>query len=260
MYTGLDNDPDMLATARELHANQPDAAFVEGDLRGSPPCGHFDIIYSCGVPLSHVTSAELTEYLTALCFNIRKNGKPTLAILDVLGRYSIEWTTKWTHNRWDYRMSFFVGGDSLGPATMTFHDSNSLQAAVREATTKSGCTVRNFRCFDRSISVGRHMTTGEFNGGLPDFRTRINQLYEANPDMASCLEGLRFPDHLPDTCPRHVADFFATYSSAWNYLLESAPSRVAATDTAEALRRLELAMQPGLGVGHTLIASAVIQP
>jgi hypothetical protein len=31
-----------------------------------------------------------------------------LLVVDVLGRYSLEWTTRWDRTRWDYRMSFFA--------------------------------------------------------------------------------------------------------------------------------------------------------
>jgi SAM-dependent methyltransferase len=267
-YVGLDLDPELLAAGRRMftHLN---AHFVRGDMRDRVPAGNYDLYLSCGVPYSHLTPEELEQTLKNLFSAARTSRRPSAVVVDVLGRYSIEWTSRWDNRRWPYRMSFFATDRSVARTNMTFYSGAELRALVERAAAGASCPLRGVDTYDRSIAVGRHTTTGEFNPDLPPYRTLVNGL--ANPNVTVDWESLFFNVSIPNA-PRPVTEFFDGFSRAWNELVlamrrssemvndSSLVMKVMQPMLASGLERLEATKQRGLGVGHSLTAIAYTDP
>ncbi|MFP5020286.1 class I SAM-dependent methyltransferase [Pseudonocardia phyllosphaerae] len=260
-YVGLDVDPEMVETAGE-QVRSPSASFVHGDVRSGIPGGAFDLYLSCGVPYSHLTRDELVGALRSVLTAVAGRGRRAAVVVDVLGRYSVEWQPNWHLDRWDYAMSFFAGGGSGISEPMTFYDAPALTSVLDEAMAGTGATVVSRTAVDRSVLVGRHTATGTFNPGVPRFRTLVNDLLRdpASVDPAD----LRFT---PATggAPRDVLDWLAGFAARWNAALQpytgAGPlDRDAAARLAHALLGLERAGGPGLGVGHSFTTTLVVDP
>lgn len=288
-YLGLDVNPEMVRTAGELYPEQPHVRFCTADVRDGIPPAPFDLYLSCGVPYSHLTRDELSQTLRHVFHNVRRHGIAASVIIDVLGRYSIEWVPMWGQSWWDYQMSFFKSGGEAQPMMMSFYSAEQLRSLIHEAADAVACPLAGVTCFDRSIMVGRHTATGDFTPGLQPYRTLINSLL--HPQQTTDLKALLFELEL-GAAPDHVLAFFMRFAAQWNTLVREAAeladvalpgARVCLPEPVRSLRvdierqigarrgrdvqggiiepllasylqRLEALSQPGLGVGHTLIA------
>ncbi|MFF5471470.1 class I SAM-dependent methyltransferase [Streptomyces achromogenes] len=259
-YCGLDLDESLLDTARVLHRRRPEVSFVHADMREYIPDEPYDLYFSSGVPYSHLTPRELTDVLSRIFTAVRRNRTRSVVVVDVLGRYSIEWADRWDRQRWDYTMSFFQGGRKEEAPTptvpMTFWDAWGLRRVIDEACAQAGQHYEEVSFHDRSIMVGRHTQTREFNPGIPPYRLLVNRL-ERGDDTVEPMD-LRFPYLPTGTAPDRVLNFFDAFQEQWQALLETdfgrLPDGIAASMLACGLRRLEHSMAPGLGVGHSLTA------
>lgn len=268
-YVGLDFDEQLLDAARLLHGDADNVRFVHGDVRDGVPAGAYDLYLSCGVPYSHLTEVELEQVLVSLFAAARGNANPAAIMVDVLGRYSIEWTSRWDQQRWPYRMSFFDSDQPAASADMTCYSGAELKAVLRQAADLADCQLTGIACRDRSIMVGRHTSTGEFASDLPPYRTLVNDLVD--PDRDADYDQLLFDIALPEA-PAPIAEFFRDFSRDWNALITDirrysleATSRDQVTAVlqpmlASGLERLEATRQRGLGVGHSLTAVAYTRP
>lgn len=265
-YIGIDPDPAMIEAGQALHQDRPTAAFVEGDVRDDLPVDEADVYLSAGVPWSHLTHTEFTEALSTLFTTIARARRPAAVVLDVLGRYSIEWTPRWALDQWDYAMSFFEGaGDDHIAAPMSFHSRSSLDQALRSAERRSGVAVAASSYRDRSVMVGRHTATGTFNPSLPRYRSAVNALYAG--DTTLDLAELRFtpPAH---AAPEAVTRFFAEFGPRWNARIDAALASEDLSGVSGAVRAtlaadlctLEDVAQRGLGTGHSLIGLVLVDP
>ncbi len=265
-YVGLDLDERLLQVARERHANDGAVSFAHGDVRAGLPVEDSDLYLSSGVPYSHLTPQELELALTGILRAARSRPHPVAVVVDVLGRYSIEWTTRWSQRRWDYRMSFFRSDRDAPSTAMTCYSGEELRATVRRAAERADCLLSRVDSADRSVFVGRHTSTGEYTQGLAPYRELVNAL--TDPSVRVDLDRLHFGLELPDA-PEEIHEFFAAFGAAWNGLVEQATRAESAADDpdviagelqpqlADRLCRLEADHQRGLGVGHSLTAVAV---
>jgi SAM-dependent methyltransferase len=257
--TGLDLDDALLAIARDRFADDQRVSFVKGDLASAPATGPHDVVLSSGVPFSHLVPDELEPALARLASVALGGSEPrtALMVIDVLGRYSLEWTTRWGDPRWDYRMSFFATDTDVGATPMTTWSGRDLTGVIGRAAATAGARVADLRLFDRSLSVGRHTMTGEYTPGLPRLRDLVDALAEADvaPDPTLLRIDLRLPD-APEEILSHHAAFIAT----WNATLDAAAAdRLPGPELATRLRSLEADFESaGLGVGHSLTAFAVL--
>lgn len=265
-YVGLDLNEDLVDVASKLYADMPGAEFLVGDMRTTElPDEPFDIYLSTGVPYSHLTEDELEEVLASIFDAARRHRTDSVVVVDVLGRYSIEWVDNWRSKRWPYRMSFFQSDEESGFTDMSFYSAESLSRAISNAAGHARCSVPRIEFADRSIMVGRHTATTEYNGGLPPYRTLVNALYDVEIDVPT--EKLKFAVDLDEDAPPSILEFFDSFSGAWNALLDNTArpegiptASVAQPMLADGLRHLEANLQPGLGVGHSLTALAHVRP
>lgn len=286
-YVGLDLDDGMVETARAVHAGRDDAEFIQGDVREGVPKDPFDVYLSCGVPYSHLTTEELDAALVRIFSAIRRNRTYSAVVIDVLGRYSLEWVSNWDTSRWPYRMSFFESDKPAASTQMSFYCRDELASVVDRAAASARCATAATAYYDRSVAVGRHTATGEFNASLPPYRTLVNRLLDPD-DVLDLRELLLHPQLRPAPAP--VLRFFERFGGAWNALVLDALRRrrqsvdgralrhhalgvrAAASDfgvTGEPvgfeawvsgpalgreLQHLEASMQEGLGAAHSLTA------
>ncbi|MQA07774.1 MAG: methyltransferase domain-containing protein [Pseudonocardiaceae bacterium] len=259
-YLGLDADPTMVETARSLHPAEG-VAFEVGDIRDWPADGAFDLYLSCGVPYSHLTVDEVGKTLTSLFRQIVRAGRRAALVVDVLGRYSVEWQPNWPHTRWDYAMTFFEDTAERLEEPMKFFDRASLGAVIAAAAEDAEVRPAEVTFTDRSILVGRHTATRAFNPAIPPYRSLLNNL--AQGSSAVPPSDLRFTAPRAGA-PRDVLAFFREWEQRWNALLERAgepdvpldPDR--AVELAAALLRHERQAQRGLGAGHSLTATVIV--
>ena len=262
-YLGIDTDPDMVATATDLHEGRDGVAFTRHDVREPLDAGPFDLVLSTGVPFSHLRPDELRTALTAL-FATVPGGHRCAAVVDVLGRWSLEWTPNWGRETWRYAMSFFAGTDDVPHSEMTFHSRESLWSAITDAAAAAGVRVRTAAFRDRSVAVGRHTATGEFDPHVPPFRTLVNRLYAG--ETAFGLDDLAMAAPV-GPAPQEVLRFFDRFAGAWNDRLADARTierELGATAAgrvalARSLQALEHGLQRGLGTAHSLSALLVIE-
>lgn len=291
-YLGVDNSLEMVKVAQEKWEDTPNVDFQQVDFRHKIPEKPAEVYFSCGVPYSHLTPEETQTTLENIFKTIKQNQTQSVVVIDVLGRYSIEWTSQWEHRRWPYRMSFLADGEHEEPAMMTCYYAPELKQKIHAAINKAGCEVTSIEFFDRSIMVGRHTSTREYNSSIPPYRELINNLYKS--DTTTDFQELLFQSEVSESSPALVQQFFQDFSQKWDCLVAEAaefcgetleveasvelPEPIAglkqklshlqekASDSenfrasvveptlAEYLRALESKMQPGLGVSHTLIA------
>lgn len=262
-YVGLDSDEDMVATASSLH---PSAAFVCADIRCDLPEDDFDLYMSCGVPYSHLTPEESTAVLARIFSRAKARRRHTAVIVDVLGRFSIEWTPQWGQRRWNYAMTFFQDATERLQAPMTFYSRPELTAVIADAARAAGVRPRHLSFTDRSILAGRHTSTQTFNPDIPPYRRMLNDLAEGNGEIVA--QRLRFQPP-PAAAPRAITQFFQEFSARWNSHIDLTVARQSLQGPvpaaqgpllARALLNCERQMQQGLGAGHSLIATVIIDP
>ena len=260
-YLGIDIDDGLLNLAKEKFAGAPRTAFVKSDIVEQIPADPVDIYFSCGVPYSHLTEEELKDALRRIFTAIRENRTCSTVVVDVLGRYSIEWAGKWHSSRWNYCMSFFSGDAEVPDSPMTFWGSQELIGCIASAARAARVTVNSVSFVDRSIMVGRHTATRDFNRNIPAYRSLVNNLFEGKSDVKSA--DLFFPAQLP-IGPTAVAAFQQDFHRRWNSVVDQmsqgsvyVPRRVMRY-LAEALCSLEHRLSPGLGVGHSLSAIVTV--
>ncbi|ANY05136.1 class I SAM-dependent methyltransferase [Pseudonocardia sp. HH130630-07] len=260
-YVGLDVDPEMVRTARRT-IDSDSATFVLGDVRGALPDGPFDLYLSCGVPYSHLTRTEFVGALRSVLAAVAGRGRRAAVVVDVLGRYSVEWRPRWHAERWDYAMSFFAGGGATISEPMTFYGRDRLDACVDAALPGTGARVVSRTAVDRSVLVGRHTATGSFHPEVPRFRTLVNDLVRAPHRV--CPDDLAF---VPATsgAPAEVLTWLAGFADRWNAVLRPWAGARGLDDAdgarlAHALLDLERAAGPGLGVGHSLTMTLIVEP
>jgi len=258
--TGVDLDEGLLAIARSRFAGDPRITFVSGDLSAVPDTGPHDLVLSSGVPFSHLVPEQLEPALSRIARvalgassgAAAPSPRVALLIVDVLGRYSLEWTSRWDRTRWDYRMSFFATDEDVAATPMTTWDGDALTAAIRRAAGSAGADLADLVLVDRSLAVGRHTMTGEYTPGLPRLRDLVDALAEGTTvDPARLRIDLTLPD-----APEAVLAAHAAFTAAWNAALDEP---LAPAALAERLRTVEAGFEhAGLGVGHSLTAFAVL--
>ncbi|MFI7101699.1 class I SAM-dependent methyltransferase [Streptomyces sp. NPDC050161] len=265
-YCGLDMDRRLLEIARTEFADHDAADFIYGDMRGGIPDSPYELYLSCGVPYSHLAPEELPPVLAGVFRSIKRNRTRSTVVVDVLGRYSLEWMPRWGEARWDYRMSFFRSDQSAGASPMTFWSPADLLECIGQACREAEFPFGEVNFRDRSIMVGRHTETGEFNPALAPYRALVNRLEAGTGDVIA--DDLRFPDTISAAAPEPVAMFYRQLRERWNAVIEkrhhrhSPPTVSAAAGRylARELRELEHQLSPGLGVGHSLTAIIHFDP
>jgi SAM-dependent methyltransferase len=237
-YTGLEMNPALLEQAKDRFAGHPRTAFVQADLREGLPFGSgekpYDLYAASFGTLSHFSEDQTVQLLSEI---VTHAAPGALLVGDWLGRYSYEWTDLWNcdtaSEQWmDYRISYIYPPeerakreiDSFGLRLLSDAE---VRRVVDKVSENTGAKVAIKSLFDRSMFVGRHMDTADYNRNAVPLRSQVNRLHE--PGCRTELDKLRFELTVPDgfdapgRALKQVAD-------AWNQLIEYTAQCLAAWD------------------------------
>jgi SAM-dependent methyltransferase len=312
-YVGLDINEDLLKQAEDYYGGNPKMRFMQGDLsRGltpeimndEPP---FDFYFNSFGTLSHFNSDQCVKLVADIC---RHAPERALFMGDWLGRYTIEWQDLWHHpvNEeyfMDYRISYIYPEEERATAEVASFPlklvcRDEIQDIIQRASQESGVEMRPLVYFDRSLFIGRHLDTGDYNKNCPKLRGPVNALFESY--VRTDLETL-LVDYIPRQGFDLLNNFFEMFFMSCNALVKYTMHLLGEydCDTAElcsvpdilpfypqplkeamdtmrkivegvgwlkwgdvranviesvlgfALRKLEMELQPGTGMGHGLV-------
>ncbi len=206
-YTGLEMNPALLEQASQRFANQPRTSFQQADLREglpfSPDEKPYDLYSASFGTLSHFDEEQTVNLF---CEIAAQAAPGALLVGDWLGRYSYEWTTLWNEDisseHWmDYRISYIyppeqrdkVKIDSFG---LRLVSDQEIRRILKKVSEKTGAKLEIKELFDRSLFIGRHMDTADYNPHAKPLRGPVNRLHETNcrTDLESLLFDLQLPE------------------------------------------------------------------
>lgn len=311
-YVGLDINEDLLKQAEDYYGQKPKVRFIRGDMSdGLPPSitdeEPFDIYFTSYGTFSHFHAHQNVKLIAEICKHAPENA---LLVGDWLGRYSYEWQDLWHHAPgqeyfMDYRISYIYPEEERHPIAVSVFPlrlvtRDEIMTIINQAAKESGAEIKPLAFFDRSIFIGRHLDTGDYNKHCPKLRSAVNSLFEDY--MRTDLETL-LVDYVPRQGFDHLNNFFEMFFGSCNALvkytisllseydpeagkLRSAPevlpfypgplkeamhsmrkviegvgwlkwgdvrANVIEPHLGYSLRKLEIDLQPGTGVGHSLV-------
>jgi len=267
-YKGIDLNPGLIAQAKAIHGQHPNIAFVEGDFNelDLEPEEPYDLYLASYGTLSH-NSHEQNARLLAKLAQHGRNG--SLIIADWLGRYSYEWQMLWSNDlsreHWmDYVISYIYSEEErkhreLSSLTLALLSRQEALDIIQGARRQSQGNIRLRRLFDRSVLVGRHIDTRDYNPHAQPLRQRVNSLFE--PNIRTELEGLLVNYAPKDGFPA-VNEFYAMFQSSWNALVGYVIALLGHYDAAMASPRPEIerhhprALRMAMAEMRRLIAAA----
>jgi SAM-dependent methyltransferase len=258
LYRGIDINDQLLVQARQRHGAAPNVLqFETGDIRnglpvaeGDPP---YDVYFMSFGTLSHLTGDQ-TERLLADIAKHADDG--SLLLCDWLGRHAYEWRDLWDadlgREKWmDYRISYIHpleerSSRKVDSFALRLLSSQEIRALVARAQSNAEVALREKVIFDRSLFVGRHMDTGDYNPDCVPLRARVNTLHE--PYHRTDLDSLCF-----EVRPRGGFDgpnrVLARLNASWNLLVRfvqdlvrepaTGPTPAPATDRVHLARAME---------------------
>ncbi|MCK4732411.1 MAG: class I SAM-dependent methyltransferase [Methanophagales archaeon] len=221
-YVGLDINPELVDMAKDRYKDDKKVTTIKCDfLNDAYPEKPFNIFFSSGVPFSHFNDKDFSSLLEKIFDHIKSFGTSAFLVVDVLGRYSIEWQSQWDEPSWHiYNMSFFSDGKEKEQIYMKFWG-KELNDFVLEAAKKACVKAECFDTFDRSIFIGRHIDTSNFNPNLKKMRAMVNGLFY--PQQRAPLQEM-FMDYTYEDGPEDVQEHYKRITYYWNYTLATACS------------------------------------
>lgn len=234
LYLGIDLSPAMVQQGRANYRDLDNVRFERADLREDlgPAWSQapFDVYFSSYGALSHLNSSELEARLVQIAAHARPGA---LVVLDLIGRFSLEWPAYWQVNTEDemirpYSMSYLFGEEErargqIETFPLRFWTGREVRTLCSKVSVAASVPVRVREIFDRSIFVGRHVDTGEYGTPLPPLRRLVNRLYEHN--VRTPLEQLRI-EYQPIPGAGYLNEVFARLSSCWTTVTDFARRRL----------------------------------
>ena len=240
-YKGLDLSPAMVWQGSQIYADNPKVEFAVADLaeglgeaKEDPP---YDIYFSSYGSLSHLEDGELQRLVEDIYEHCEDR---CIFVADLVGRYSFEWQCYWddpaerTTMR-EYSMSYLYPREGSVPIDvehfpLRYWGGREFDAFVTSIVQSRGGQIVRKRCWDRSVLVGRHMDTAEFNPRAQPIRTAVNSLHEF--DRRTDLESLLF-DYTSKHGFLEINRFFEVFQMAWNAVIHAAIEALERWDDAD---------------------------
>lgn len=276
-YRGFDINESFIEEARRIYKNKKNISFEVADFSsGLPLKDEYDLYFTSYGVLSHNTDEQNIRLLG----DIADCSDECFMLCDWLGAYSYEWQSLWGDEWIDYRISYLPesGGESFPLRLMP---PENIVKLVRDASNR----IKIEKILDRSVFVGRHMDTFEYNNHCKPLRLFVNSLFE--PNVYTNFENLLLTYHPREDFPA-LNRFFEDCSAQWNAVvrgvmelsrycereieipelkklelmvtgdtgMENSNYRenVIEPQLGYALRNLEMRMQKGIGAAHGLLA------
>ncbi len=227
-YKGIDVSEAMVNQGNEIYRDDPKVCFEMGDLsqgllavQDDDP---YDIYFSSYGSLSHLNDMELA----ALVSDIADHAPDSFVfVADLIGRYSFEWQCYWGSSGEDetnmrqYSMSWLYPPELMHKIEVErfpvrYWGGREFVHFIEEALASNDCRIKEKRIWDRSILVGRHMNTCEFNPHAQPIRFAVNSLFQFN--RRTDLYELIF-DYVPHEGFNELNAFFEKMQVAWNALV-----------------------------------------
>lgn len=306
-YLGIDINDNLLAQARGYFGDNPKMHFKKADMTKGLPLEHdeapFDIYLTSYGTMSHFRDSQAVDIICDIC---RHAPDKAVFIGDWLGRYSYEWQDLWHESAseeffMDYRISYIFppeerDREDIPVFPLRLMSKAEIMAVIERVRERTGISIRPVTFFDRSVMVGRHLETGDYNPHCPDLRQPVNSLFEGY--TRTDLERLRV-DYVPRPGFGHLNAFFESFFMSCNTLVEQTMEMLAGfakgnlvTKTEPyypdplkesiqtmrqvielagllkygdpraniiephlgySLRKLEMDLAPGTGIGHSLV-------
>jgi SAM-dependent methyltransferase len=305
-YLGIEINDNLLQQARGYYGDNPKLHFMKADLNQGLPCSDeepFDIYLTSYGTMSHFPDDQAVDMISDIC---RHAPRKSVFIGDWLGRYSYEWQDLWHEDAaseffMDYRISYIYppeerDRDDIPVFPLRLMSRTEIMAIIERVKERTGINIRPVSFFDRSVMVGRHLETGDYNRHCPDLRLPVNSLFESykRTDMERLLV-----DYVPRPGFGHLNAFFESFFMSTNTLVEKTMDMLAASvgekndiplkpyypealkesirtmqqviraarllkygdpraniiepHLGYSLRKLEVEMAPGTGMGHSLV-------
>jgi SAM-dependent methyltransferase len=235
LYLGLDISAAMVEKGKALFEHQPEVTFAQADLRQGlgrfkTEQEPFDIYFSSYASLSHLSHSDLVKLVRDISEHSRND---SLVVLDFVGRYSIEWPDFWfakseAEKVREYTMSYLYSEAVRQQVEsekfpLRFWTGSEVQELVQEMTASSGVSLKILKLMDRSLLVGRHTDTREYNPKLKPVRRAVNSLHQDY--LRTNLEELLID---PEIVPDHplIASRLHELIKAWNTVVEYCQQRL----------------------------------
>lgn len=234
-YLGLDISQAMVEKGQALFADKPQVQFAQADLREGlgrvkQEQPSFDIYFSSYASLSHLERPDLVRLLTDICQHGHHN---SLIVLDLIGRYSIEWPGFWSADSESekvrqYTMSYLYSESArqqldIESFPLRFWTGAEVRQLVEELAAATGTGLEILKLMDRSVLVGRHTDTREYNPQLKPIRRLINSLHE-DYLRTDLKELILDPNSIPDQ--PQVTPWLQQLIESWNILVEYCQHRL----------------------------------
>lgn len=244
-YKGVDVSEAMVEQGREMYAHDPKVEFAIVDLaEGLGPVKidlPYDIYFSSYGSLCHLRDEQLRGLIEDIYDHFDGS---CIFMADLIGRYSFEWQCHWDSptdetNMRQYSMSYLYPEEMLDKLEverfpLRYWGADEFDAFVREIIERKGGRVAQAGLRDRSVLVGRHMNTAEFNPQAKPIRASVNRLHEF--DHRTDLTSLLF-DYSPKPGFQGINAFFESFQMAWNAVVYAAIEALERWDDADWLRR-----------------------
>jgi SAM-dependent methyltransferase len=225
-YKGIDLNIDLISQAVEHYGSNDKVVFTKGDISTGLDIEDepFDVYFSSYGTMSHFTSERMVKLLSDVAAHSEDGA---LVVLDWLGRYSYEWQDLWSlktgeETFMDYRISYIYPPEErdsvdIQSFPLKLLSGGEMMDIVRAAEVVPGAEITVQKLFDRSMFVGRHMDTGDYNRHCTPVREAVNSLLE--PNIRTDLSSL-----IVDYVPRHgfteLNRFFEKFTMSWNTLVK----------------------------------------
>jgi len=233
-FAGVDINNELVRAGNDLFRQTGKVLLRQADLRegltfgkSEPP---YDLFVSTYGSPSHLTDPQLENVLVAAA----KQSGDAIIVLDLMARFSYEWPGRWSEtgkgelNLEDYTVSF--RGDDWGDSSdrperfpLRFWSQEEIEKLVASAARKASCKMRPVLFHDRSLFVGRHMDTQEYNVYVQPTRRAANMLLE--PDVETDLRSLLI-DYVPTAEFEQQNKFYEKLQVAWNAVVKYARDRI----------------------------------
>jgi hypothetical protein len=239
-YVGVDINPDLIQQAEEYIGHLPKTRFIQTDLsNGLTPeiteCPPFDVYFTSYGTFSHFHDHQSMKIIADIC---RHAPERAIFMGDWLGRYACEWQDLWHHPAdeeyfMDYRISYIYPEEErdqmeISSFPLRLITKDEIMNIINQASKESAVTIEPIKFFDRSIYIGRHMDTGDYNANCPKLRYPVNSLFEGyvRTDLESLLV-----DYVPRPGFDHLNNFFEMFFMCCNTLVNHTISLLSNYDT-----------------------------
>jgi SAM-dependent methyltransferase len=245
-YKGIDVSPAMVEQGQQIYSSFPKVHFATGDLadglRAVRDDAPYDIYFSSYGSLSHLRDRELERVITDVCAHFQGS---CIFVADLLGRYSFEWQCYWNgpgadeSNMRQYSMSYLYPAELLDQIEvdrfpMRYWAADEFDRFLNQILSRAGVRVVKTQVRDRSVLVGRHMSTAEFNPHAQPIRDAVNCLHEIN--HRTDLSALIF-DYTAAPGFDKLNAFFDRFQMAWNAVVYAAIEALENWNKPELLRQ-----------------------